>query len=225
MTLVSRETSALWTILIPTIGQRESLLLRLLAGLMPQVDAAGGAVRVLAWRNNGSPHLGMIRDGLVETAETEYVSFVDDDDTVADDYVSAILEALESRPDHVGFQLAYTTDGAGYEIVDHSLRHRRWHRDGAGRLLRDFTHIDPCRRSIAMAGSFQPKHHGRAEDRLWVKRVRPWMTTEAYIPRIMYHYDHRTDVSAWQNPAAIVPKAGRPTVDSPYFAWHPRSDS
>lgn len=216
--------TALWTILIPTIGQREHLLMRLLDILMPQVDAAKGAVRVLAWRNNGSPTLGEIRDALVADADTEYVSFIDDDDRVPDYYVKEVLSALESRPDHVGFQLSYSTDGTGHEIVEHSLRHRRWHRDGAGRLLRDFTHIDPCRRSVAMSGSFQNRRPGRAEDRHWVKQVRPWMGTEVYIPRVMYHYDYCRDVSAWQNPAAIVAKSGRPQIDSPHFAWHPRSD-
>lgn len=224
MTHVSRETSPLWTVLIPTIGQREHLLLRLLDRLMPQVDAAGGAVQVLAWRNNGSPTLGEIRDGLVQHADSEYVSFVDDDDLVAEDYVPAILGALENRPDHVGFRLEYTTDDGGREIVDHSLRHGRWHRDSAGMLCRDLTHIDPIKRQIALQGSFQVRRPGRAEDRHWVKQVRFWTATEIYIPRVMYHYLWRSDTTAWQNTAAIVPKHGRPAIDSAHFSWHPRSD-
>jgi hypothetical protein len=213
----------LWSILIPTIGQRERLLLRLLDVLMPQVDAVDGAVRVLAWRNNGSPHIGEIRDLLLHDAGTEYVSFIDDDDLVPEYYVTEVLRALESRPDHVGFQLEYSTDGAGHEIVDHSLRHHRWHRGYDGMLRRDFTHIDPIRRDLAMRGTFRCRP-GRAEDRYWVKQVRPHLSTEAYIDKIMYHYLWRRDTSAWQNPAAIVPKAGRPQIESPYFSWHPRSD-
>lgn len=216
---------SLWTILIPTIGQREHLLLRLLDVLMPQVDAAGGAVRVLAWRNNGSPLLGEIRDALVRDSGTEYVSFIDDDDLVPAYYVPAILDALSFRPDHVGFQLEYTTNGVGHEIVDHSLEHGTWKRERhTNRLVRDFTHIDPVRRELAMQGTFVPRRPGRAEDRHWVKQIRPWVITEAYIPRIMYHYLYDETVSAWQDPGAIVPKPGRPEIPSPYFAWHPRSD-
>lgn len=227
MTHVSRETSPLWTILIPTIGQREHLFLRLLDVLLPQLDAHDGAVRVLAWRNNGAPHLGVIRDHLVADAESEYVSFIDDDDLVPDYYVAEVVRAIgeyDGRPDHVGFQLEYTTDGDGREIVDHSLRHGRWHRGRDGQLLRDLTHIDPIKRQIAMQASFQVRRLGRAEDRHWVKQVRPWVGTEAYIDKIMYHYLWRRDTSVWQNPEAIVPKAGRPVIDSPHFAWHPRSD-
>lgn len=217
----------LWTILIPTIGQREHLLMRLLDALLPQLDAYGGDVRVLAWRNNGTPSLGEIRDALVRDADSEYVSFVDDDDMVAPDYVKAIVSAIsqhDGRPDHVGFQLEYTTDGHGREIVDHSLRHGRWHRDTAGMLCRDLTHIDPIKREIAIQGTFVVRRPGRAEDRHWVKQVRPRVGTEAYIPRVMYHYLWRSDTTAWQNPAAIVPKVGRPEIPHPHFEWHPRSD-
>lgn len=215
----------LWTILVPTIGQREDLFMRLMNVLTPQLDAYGGGVRVLAWRNNGAPSLGHIRDGLVRAAGSEYVSFVDDDDLVPNYYVSEIMSALRERPDHVGFQLDYSTDGVGHEIVDHSIRHGRWHRGYDGQLLRDLTHIDPIRRDLAMWGSFVTNRPHRAEDRHWVKQVRQHIATEVYIDKIMYYYLWRQDTTAWQRPQDIVPKSGRPTVDSPYFAWHPESDS
>jgi hypothetical protein len=214
----------LWTILIPTIGQREHLLLRLLDVLLPQLEPYAGEVRVLAWRNNGSPALGEIRDALVRDAGSEYVSFIDDDDLVPEYYVAEVVHALRGRPHHVGFQLEYTTDDGNPEVVDHSLRHGRWHSGKDGTLLRDFTHIDPIRRDIAMRGTFVVRRPGRAEDRFWVKQVRQFLASEAYVPRIMYHYLWRSDTSVWQNPAGITPKAGRPAVASPHFSWHPRSD-
>ena len=45
--------SPTWTILIATIGQRRDLLARLLDGLLPQVDAAAGRVKVLAYWDTG----------------------------------------------------------------------------------------------------------------------------------------------------------------------------
>jgi len=217
----------LWTILVPTIGERRELFERLLACLLPQLDPFAGEVRVLAWHNNGSPLLGEIRDGLVRDAGSEYVSFVDDDDLVADDYVARIAEALADRPDHVGFKLEYTTDGVGREVVEHSLVYDRWHRRRHDNVLaRDFTHVDPIRREIAMHGSFVPRRPGRAEDRHWVKQVRPWLTggSEVYIDKIMYYYLWRSDVTAWQRPGALIP-GDRAVVDHPYFAWHPESST
>lgn len=213
----------LWTILIPTIGQREHLFLRLLDALLPQLDEHSGAVRVLAWRNSGRPSLGHIRDGLVATAGSEYVSFVDDDDLVPEYYVAEVVRALDSRPDHVGFKIHYTANGDAGEIVDHSLRHGRWHRTADGTLVRDFTHIDPVRREHAQAGTFVVPHR-RAEDRAWCRQLRGRLVTESYIDKIMYHYLWREDTSVWRDPARIIPKVGRPPVDHPYFSWHERSD-
>lgn len=214
----------LWTILIPTIPQREHLLKRLLDVLLPQLESHRGAVRVLAWRNAGTPTLGEIRDSLVRDAGSEYVSFVDDDDLVPDYYADEVMRALLEKPDHVGFKLDYTTNGVGQEIVDHSLRHQRWHRTKTGELVRDFTHIDPLRREIAMRGSFVTQRRHRAEDRHWVKQLRGHMSTEVYIDKVMYHYLWRADTTAWERPDLVTSTcAPLPIVDSPYFAWHPES--
>lgn len=215
--------ATLWTILVPTVGQREHLLDRLLAVLLPQLDEHEGAVRVLAWRNNGTPSLGHIRDTLVADADSEYVSFIDDDDLVPDYYVAEIVRALAERPDHVGFQLEYTTNGEGREIVDHSLRHGKWCRNSEGQLVRDFTHIDPVRREHALAGTFVVERR-RAEDRAWVRQVRPLLKTEVYVDKIMYHYLWREDTSVWREPERLVPKFGRPVINHPFFAWHERSE-
>lgn len=215
----------MWTILIPTIPQRAMLLERLLGILIPQLDVYAGAVTVLAWRNAGRPTLGEIRDGLVRDAPGRYVSFIDDDDRVPDYYVAEFMAAFAEDPDHVGFQLDYSTNGIGQEIVDHSLRHRRWHRSSDGRLLRDFTHIDPIRREIAMHGTFVTHRPNRAEDRHWVKQVRPYVGTEVYIDKIMYYYEWREDTSAWQRPDLITPTcAPLPIISSPHFSWHRSSE-
>jgi glycosyl transferase family 2 len=217
-----------WTILVPTIPQRETTFLRLMAVLLPQLDAHEGRVRVLAWRNAGRPHLGELRDQMIAYADaSDYVSFIDDDDLVPDYYVAEVVKALDERPDHVGFQLDYTsdTDGVlGHEIVDHSLRHGRWHRNGEGRLVRDFTHIDPVRRELAMNASFAVARKGRAEDRQWVKQLRGWLRTEVYIDKVMYYYIWSYSGSSWGADKVVWPAGGPlPEIDHPHFEWHPKS--
>lgn len=218
-------TAPTWAILVPTISQREPLFLRLLDVLLPQLDAHDGRVTVTAWRNDGDPRLAELRDVMINTADAEYVSFVDDDDLVADDYVSRIVDALAERPDHVGFRLAYCVDGEEREIVDHSLRHGRWHRNGESRLVRDFTHVDPVRREHATRGRFATAKHGRAEDRAWVKQVRPFLSTESYVDAVLYRYLWSESTTSWQRPELLVPSAApRPVINHPHFAWHERSD-
>jgi hypothetical protein len=217
-------TSPTWTILVPTLGQREELFQRLMGVLLPQLDEHEGRVRVLAWRNNGQPSISEIRDALLATAGTDYVSFVDDDDLVPDYYVAEIVKALDERPDHVGFKIKYTTNDEHGEIVDHSLRWGKWGRTYDGQLYRDVTHIDPVKTEHAVRARFYARR-GRAEDRVWVKQVRQHLATEVYIDKIMYHYLFRDDTTAWREPDKIRHVAGRPYVDHPYFAWHPGSDA
>lgn len=221
-------TAPTWTILVPTIPRREASFLDLLDVLLPQLDEHGGRVRVMAWRNRGTPRLAEIRDAMVDAAGTEYVSFIDDDDLVPAYYVAEVVRAIESRPDHVGFQLEYTTDADGYqgrEIVDHSLRHGQWARVD-GRLVRDVTHVDPVRTELAQRGRFAAARPRRAEDRVWVKQVRPYLGSEVYVDRVMYYYAWSQTGSSWQRPEEnATPATPRPLVAHPHFSWHPLSDS
>lgn len=223
-TLQARQLAPTWTILVPTLGQREHLFLRLMGVLLPQLDAHEGRVRVLAWRNNGQPSISEIRDTLLETAGSDYVSFVDDDDLVPEYYVAEVVNAIATRPDHVGFRLEYSTDDQHREIVDHSLKWGGWGRTHDGKLFRDVTHIDPVRRDLAVRARFAVRR-GRAEDRVWVRKVRQHLATEVYVDKVMYFYEWRENVTAWQRPDEIVPVFGRPEIDHPYFSWHERSDA
>lgn len=215
-----------WTILIPTLGQRADLFARLLTQLMPQVDEADGAVKVLAYWNNGELGLPTIRQTLVQAVDTQYLSFVDDDDLVVDDYVPTILEALSSSPDFVGFQVQCYTDGEPQGVAHHSLAHRRWGERPGGILVRDISHINPMRAAIAKRADFRRAAPGQPEDRIWVRQLRGKLKTEVVIDRIMYHYLWSPEVTAWQDRhrRRIVKTGWAPLqVDSPHFAYHPKS--
>lgn len=212
-----------WTILIPTIARRADLFERLLGILLPQLDVHAGDVRVLAYLNHGDPPLGAVRDALVRQADTDYVSFVDDDDMVSSDYVEQVVAALRSRPDHVGFWLDLYRNGDFIEHVRHSIAGpRRWCRVG-GVLHRDLTHIDPIRRDIALRGTFVPMRLGRPEDRHWVRQVRPFVRTEQFVDSTLYCYLYVPEASAWDGRNALDVGERKP-VEHPYFAWHPESD-
>lgn len=228
--MTAEQGAPTWTILVPTIPARGELFRRLMDRVLPQLDEHEGRVTVLAWRNTGRPHLGALRDAMLIAAPGEYVSFIDDDDLVPDYYVAEVVKAIADRPDHVGFQLEYTTDAPGHptgrEIVDHSLRHRRWCRNVEGQLVRDFSHIDPIRRTLALNGQFARAKRGRAEDRMWVKQVRKWLRTETYVDKIMYHYEWSHAGSSWGPDRSVAPATGpRPVITHPFFSWHPLSDA
>lgn len=212
-----------WSILVPTLGERRALFERLMAGLLPQLDPYGGRVRVLGWYNDGSPSLPKIRQRLVETAGSEYVSFVDDDDLVSQDYVAQIVSALTNRPDYVGFQVQCYSNGAPIGVAYHSLEFDRW-RNLDGRFERDISHLNPIKRPLALRADFSLTRAGKPEDRAWADQLRRArvLQTQVVIGRILYHYLHSTSRavggSRWSAPRRIKP-GQRATVDSPYFTW------
>lgn len=213
-----------WTILIPTIGQRAASLRALLGRLLPQTEPYAGRVRVLAAFNNGSPALPEIRQRLVEATTTEYLSFVDDDDMVSEDFVSSVMGALETNPDYVGFRVNYLADGRHRGIIDHSLKHGGWREErNPYRWLRDITHINPMRSAVARAADFRVAGAGQIEDRPWVEQVRNsgLLETEVHIPRPLYDYQWSRRGSAWQRPERIRQGIARPDITHDNFRWLP----
>jgi hypothetical protein len=208
-----------WSILVPTLGERRALFERLMAGLLPQLDAYGGQVRVVGWHNDGSPSLPKIRQRMIETAGTEYVSFVDDDDLVSRDYVAEIVAALATRPDYVGFQVQCYSDGAPTAVAHHSLEYKRW-RNLPGRYERDISHINPIRTSLARRADFSRTKTGGAEDREWAAQLRRLrvLRNEVMVDRILYHYLFATAGSRWRKPHGIAP-GDRSTIVHPHFTW------
>lgn len=210
-----------WTILVPTLGERRPLFERLMRGLLPQLDPYQGRVRVVGWFNNGAPALPKIRQRMIEQAETDYVSFVDDDDLVSPFYVDEVVHALNYRRDYVGFQVQCYSDGAPTAVAYHSLEFQKW-RNLPGRFERDISHINPIRTALARRANFARTREGGAEDRDWAAQLRRAGTvrTQVVIPRIMYHYLFTTTGTRWQKPRAIT--AGeRSTVTHPHFTWSP----
>lgn len=218
-------TPPTWSILIPTLGERRVLFQRLTSVLLPQTDKYRGRVKVVGWYNNGTPSLPAIRQSMVYRSIADYVSFVDDDDLVAPYYVDEVMSALETRPDYVGFQVQCYSDYRPTLVAYHSLEYGDW-LNQSDRYLRDISHINPMRTSIARQADFRRTRPGAPEDRSWVNQIRRTglLKSEVVIPRIMYHYLYSTsrkpgEGSRWQNPKNIRPSVGRANITHPHFTW------
>jgi len=89
------------SILIPTLEARRALFDRVQGQLAGQAAAAGieEDIEILDCRDNGERSIGWKRNRLIERAQGEFVAFVDDDDTVSDDYLPRICQARWSGRD------------------------------------------------------------------------------------------------------------------------------
>lgn len=211
-----------WTILIATLGQRQSRFKRLLDHLLPQVEEAGGRVNVLAYWNNGERPLAEIRQALVTEADGTFVSFIDDDDLVADTYVASILRRMTDTPgiDYVGFRLQCYVDGVPLKPTYHSLRYSQWYDDHKG-YYRDISHLNPVRRELALKADF--RRTSPPEDVAWADQLRGTLTTESYVDDVMYLYYSLPYDSTWQPGSVQRPRVGQYfplAVDSSHFRYH-----
>ena len=204
-----------WDILICSIEHRTEMLADLLAELERQL-VPGVGVRV--FRDNLETVYGEKCQRLLESSEADYVSFLDDDDWIVEDFVRTIMEVLEQRPDYVGFQVKWTENGEPRIPVFHTLSHGEgWH-DTPGALYRDIAHFNPIRRDLAVRGVWAG---GDGADRRWAAQLRQLgcVQSEVYIDREMHHYRHRSHdtftVASEQPPMIEHP----PRPDFGFVTW------
>jgi hypothetical protein len=185
-------------ILIPTMPSRAAMLDRLLKALQPQLAQHPSASYLI---DAGEGTIGAKRQRMIESAEADYIAFVDDDDMVSADYLDRIVPCLASRPDCVGITMHVTMDGQDWHpspIFRHSLRFREnfvWH--GQDRTPH---HLCPLRRTIALQSRFPDLMWG--EDFRFALGILPHLKTEEWSgDEPVYFYDY-------------VSKKGDPTFDT-----------
>lgn len=172
-----------WDILIVTIPHRHDKLCALLAELDRQWQKGVG---VLLYRDNLETPVGAKRQLLMEASAATYISFVDDDDQVSPYFVPLVMGALSTGPDYVGFRARCWDKGDPSGVAEHSLRYEGWH-TWPEKLVRDFSHLNPMRRELALLGRFTGDD---LEDHNWAEQIRKTgaVHTEEWIPEIMYEY-------------------------------------
>ena len=177
------------SILIPSITSREKLLTTLIDYLEEQKD--GHPVEILALVDNKEMKVGAKRNELLKMASGQYVTFIDDDDTIAPDYVSSLLKGIESNPDVVCFDVIRYANGVYDRPVQYSILCERDYQD-RHYYYRLPNHLMCVKREYALATKFPEINFG--EDSDYAKRLKPLLKTEVQIGKVLYNYlyDSRT---------------------------------
>ena len=211
-----------WDILIPTIPHRHDQLVRLLGELDTQLGPGSfPQVGVRVYWDNLQARYGAKCAALTQWSTADYVSFIDDDDGVAADYVARVSQALESGPDYVGFPVDFTVDGKPGQPVEHSLRHTGW-ADSAAILTRDYVHKNPIRRELALQGVWGDH---LIADKEWADSLREAvrmsgrLLREEWISEPMYHYRLDTTDSITVDRAPLPEDQHRPLPAYTWLTW------
>jgi len=177
----------LLSILIPTVVGREHLLERLRSVLDPQLTED---VEVIEQKDNKEISIGKKRQELLEKAAGEYVVFIDDDDSVATNYIELILAALAKKPDCVGFEIeCYGTQG---KTASASNKYKKWAENVHGfDYVRTPYHKIPIKREITLEIGFKDIRY--AEDYDFSLRLKEsgLIKDEVYIPKVLYYYMYK----------------------------------
>jgi hypothetical protein len=200
-----------WDILIVTIPHRHDKLCVLLAELDRQWQPGLG---VLLYRDNLEQPVGVKRQALLEASAAAYVSFVDDDDQVSPYFVPRLMNVLSAGPDYAGFRARCWEKDEPGNLAEHSLRYGGWH-TWPEKLVRDFSHLNPMRRELALLGQFAGDDR---EDCNWADQIRATgqVRTEEWIPDIMYEYRFDIDDCHATKRDPMPPDGIRPL---PVYPW------
>lgn len=194
------------SLLIPTITKRKLLLQDLLFVFDNQINQnftsnneteidiiTYNDIEILFFMND-SLQIGTKRNRLLEVSKGEYVCFFDDDDLPSKDYISTLLEAIETNPDCVSLRGIMTTNGSNPEIFEHSLKYKAWETTkNKIKYERYPNHLNCIRADIAKQFKFPEVNHG--EDYNWSKQLHEsgLLKNEYYTEKVLYYYKFVTN--------------------------------
>jgi len=177
------------SILIPTIPERkekfDKIYCKLLSQCTPDIEILFDDRERY---NISGIMVGEKRQALIDQAKGKYISFVDDDDDISNDYVIEILKAIDSgSPDVITFRTLADIDGRKY-VIDTSIHNpiEQLHGNGPIKRKPSVPHVwlkEATKRTV-----FQSKNVD--EDTDWVNAINA--QSEIKIDKILHYYNFST---------------------------------
>jgi glycosyltransferase involved in cell wall biosynthesis len=142
-------------------------------------------VEILSLTDNRKMKVGKKRDLLIGMASGEYVSFVDDDDWVSDDYVDSILSKTHESVDVITFDLMKYENGKKTKPHHYSVEIERDY-DTPDACYRLPNHLMVYKRSIVSKIPYTDS---------WFMDVKPYVNTSINIDKVLYDYRYDAQTS------------------------------
>lgn len=182
----------LLSILVPTVPNRiDYFYPRIMKQLLDQTKKYSN-IEIIAFFDNKKRTIGKKRDEMLKLAQGKYVTFVDDDDRLSNDYIDEIINAI-NRNENVDC-IVYNTEtniettnkkvlcmyGTEFTKTGYiNKEHTQWRGKPA--------HTMVWKSSIAKNHPFLDMNNG--EDYNWVNRAYLDIKTQHRIDKILYYYD------------------------------------
>ena len=184
----------LLTIMICTIPERKDMFDLLIQKLKMQItqEKVQNFVEILyCSENDPIVTIGQKRNTLMQSANGEYVCFIDDDDDISDDYIKLVFSAIQKKPDCLSLKGIITIDGKDPKEFIHSLRYSSYFTKH-NTFFRPPNHLNVIKKSLIKRFKFPEKNFG--EDTDWAMQVckKKALKHEIEIPSILYFYKFRT---------------------------------
>lgn len=183
------------SILIPTIFGREERFKKLHDHVQDQLINEGiwNEVEIVSECDDRTMSIGDKRQLLLSRSYGDFVTFIDDDDAVPDDYCLTLWNTLTDYPDIdcIGFLQQCTFDGGKPKSSSLSNRWADWAENTGGYdYVRTPFFPTPIRRDIAVEIGYRDMRFG--EDHDFARRLKEsgLIKNEIFLNRIMYYYQY-----------------------------------
>jgi len=194
----------LLSILIPSVFERDpsELFNKLLAQIGDE------PVELLVLTDNRQRSTGLKRQALLSMSKGRFITHMDDDDMVSDDYIGEILKAIRENPnaDVIVFNEESTLNGENPFVVRPGIEY-----DNEGVHKEDGVWVDIKRkpwhwcvwhRGLAVQASFPDGYID--DDWYWVRELLPKVKLQHRIDKVLRYYR--------QNSKTSLSQQGEPTV-------------
>lgn len=183
----------LLSILIPTIPSRVAKEFPGITAVL-EMQSKRHAVEILGLYDNEANSVGHKRNMLLQMARGRYLTFVDDDDDVAPDYISSIFDVIRFTYDIdvVCYQTECRVNNGPTKLCKYSVEYKGY-TDTPTLWTGLPAHTMIWRSSVAKQGKFPGTNFG--EDTTWVKQVVPLVKKEVQIDRVLYYYNFRSQTT------------------------------
>ena len=186
----------LLSLLIPTLSSRTDQCLSLVDKLLDQVEKGNyvGLVEVVTLYDKGEKSIGTKRNELIQMAKGKYVAFIDDDDSVATNYIELLMDGISHDVDCCSLRGVITWNGSNPEIFEHSIKYGAYSTTSNEiRYERFPNHLNCIKKSIANQITYPEISHGEDTDFATKLYASGLINTEHYIDAVLYYYKFITN--------------------------------